>query len=187
MYETFLVFSPVYSTTPSYGSMQGGVIPSSLLSKLHNIMYIKHGPFCQHRLQYPGRKETANIFSGVHITVLHWNTRMSWDARKLIRNCKGSRCSVGRKVIDGKVARFHKKREKTIDSSNYYQKKLLWQHMWQTAWMVKQSMAEITVPSLFRIYNIFILLSAAKIRMTIANYLGILRMGQNGSEARQFL
>lgn len=51
---------------------------------------------------------------------------MSGDARKLIRNCKGSRCSAGRrKAIDGKVARFHKKREKTIDSSNYYPKKLL--------------------------------------------------------------
>lgn len=80
-----------------------------------------------------------------------------------------------------------KKREKTIDSSNYYPKKLLWQQIWQTAWTVKQSMVEITIPNLFRIYNIFILLSAAKIRRTIANYLGILRLEQNGSETPQFL
>lgn len=187
MYETFLVSFLVYSTTPSYGCMQGRVIPLSVLSKPHNIMYIKHGPFCQYRLQYPSRKETVGIFSEAHVTVLYWNTWMSWDARKLIRNCKGSRCSVGRKAIDGKPARFHKTREKTIDSSNYYPKKLLWQHIWQTAWMVKQSMVETAIPNLFRIYIIFILLSAAKIRMTIANYLGILRPGQNGSENPQFL
>lgn len=187
MYEAFLVSFLVYSTTPSYGCMQGRVIPLSVLSEPHNIMYIKHGPFCQHRLQYSGGKETASIFSEAHVTVLYWNTRMSWGARKLIRNCKGSRCSAGRKAIDGKVARFHKKREQTIDSSNYYPKKVLWQHIWQTAWTVKQSMEEITIPNLFRICNIFILLSAAKIRMATTNYLGILRLGQNGSETPQFL
>lgn len=173
MCGTFLVSSLVYSTTPSYDCMQGRVTPSSVLLKPHNFVYIKYGPFCQHRLQYPSRKETACMFSEAHVTVLYWNTRMSWDARKIIRNCKGSRCSVGRKAIDGKVARFHKKREKSIDSSNYYPKKLLWQHIWQTAWTVKQSMVEITIPNLFRIYNIFILLSAAKMRMTMANYLSI--------------
>jgi len=43
------------------------------------------------------------------------------------------------------------KKEKTIDSSNYCPKKLLWQHIWQRAWTAKQLRVEITIPNLFRI------------------------------------